>query len=217
MLACAQHSKLAQVRLIANPVTMGDSPLNLNTTDLPRASGSEAEATASPSRLARGKETAKDLRLKLLGSRLPLGPWDFWHDRQGRTRKEAHTDPNVAAEEKPSFANKPAYGDSLEVLQSNINSVKRFWQVYNGFENFSDKLPSKDSVHLFLSGIKPVWEDPQNAKGGSWTFRVAKAKASELYKEMCVLAIGGTLQAAVKADRESMPMEQCYYLVPVGY
>ena len=48
----------------------------------------------------------------------------------------------------------------------------------------------KDSVHFFKRGVKPVWEDPRNITGGSWTFRVPKAQSGEFWKETLLLAVG---------------------------
>ena len=57
-------------------------------------------------------------------------------------------------------------------------------------------------MHLFKHGVKPVWEDPRNAQGGGWTFRIPKASAEEFWKEVCLLAIGEALQAAVSGGAE---------------
>ena len=62
----------------------------------------------------------------------------------------------------------------------------------------------RDSVHLFHKGVKPVWEDPRNEKGGCWTFRVPKDKVKEFWMELCMMAIGEKLQDAVASNRISM-------------
>lgn len=105
--------------------------------------------------------------------------WDFWHDRQERS-----TD-NTSGN----------YEDRLEPL-AHINDVKQFWGVFNNFD--INQLKLRDSVHLFHKGVKPVWEDPRNARGGSWTFRIPKQQASDFWREMCLLAIGEQLQEAVE-------------------
>jgi translation initiation factor 4E len=41
-------------------------------------------------------------------------------------------------------------------------------------------MPLGSNYHLFKEGVQPMWEDPQNAKGGKWVTQVAKAKKKEL-------------------------------------
>ena len=40
-------------------------------------------------------------------------------------------------------------------------------------------LPQRTDLHLFKDGIKPAWEDPQNEKGGSWTYALPKGAPGE--------------------------------------
>jgi hypothetical protein len=142
----------------------------------------DGSPTASP---ARGKEMIDFLQTRLQKNRAPplVHSWDFWHDRQDRA-------PNSDAQ----AASPSSYEVRLEPL-ANISDVKQFWAVFNNFD--VNQLKLRDSVHLFHRGVKPVWEDPRNARGGSWTFRVPKKYASEFWKEVCMMAIGEKLQAAV--------------------
>ncbi len=73
-------------------------------------------------------------------------------------------------------------------MKDNIITVKPFWEVLNSFP--LDRLQLKDSVHFFKRGVKPVWEDPRNVKGGAWTFRVPKAQADQFWKEILMMAVG---------------------------
>ena len=73
-------------------------------------------------------------------------------------------------------------------MLENIITVKSFWEAFNGFPLHGLKM--KDSVHFFKRSVKPVWEDPRNVKGGSWTFRVQKDKSEEFWKEVLLLAVG---------------------------
>ncbi|EGP89907.1 uncharacterized protein MYCGRDRAFT_108058 [Zymoseptoria tritici IPO323] len=134
---------------------------------------------------ARGAEMINFLQTRLQKNRAPplVHSWDFWHDRQDRAPT-----PNTQA------TSPASYEVRLEPL-ANISDVKQFWAVFNNFDVTQLKL--RDSVHLFHRGVKPVWEDPRNARGGSWTFRVPKNHASEFWKEVCMMAIGEKLQAAV--------------------
>ena len=93
--------------------------------------------------------------------------WTFYHDK--------HSDSTH-------------YEGRLTVMQENIITVKTFWEVFNGFPLSGLKM--KDSVHLFKRGVKPVWEDPRNLKGGSWTFRVPKDKSDKFWQEIALMVVG---------------------------
>lgn len=47
--------------------------------------------------------------------------------------------------------------------------------------------------HFFREGIAPTWEDPHNANGGKWTFRLPKKGilASRLWEEVVLALVGG--------------------------
>jgi Eukaryotic initiation factor 4E len=80
------------------------------------------------------------------------------------------------------------YDGRLTVLLENIINVKHFWTALNHFP--MQALAMKDSVHFFKRGVKPVWEDPRNVDGGSWTFRVPKDKSETFFHEVLMLCVG---------------------------
>ena len=93
--------------------------------------------------------------------------WGFYHDKHSTTSN---------------------YEGRLTLMKDNIITVKPFWEVLNSFP--LGRLQLKDSVHFFKRGVKPVWEDPRNVKGGAWTFRVPKALAEDFWKEVLMMAVG---------------------------
>ena len=155
---------------------------------------------------ARGREMRQNLLQKLRAPPL-VHLWEFWHERQDRS-KTANTKPPPTGSISPSA--KPAspgvtpeqvdYEERL-INMCTITDVREFWELFNNFD--VSKLPLRDSVHLFHKGIRPLWEDARNVKGGSWTFRVPKEKAKEFWKEVCMMAIGEHLQEAVTSKRIS--------------
>lgn len=167
-------------------------PSRLQVSSLPGMSADEAANTTSP---ARGAEMRNFLQNRLQKNRAPplVHSWDFWHDRQ-----QSNSSPQKDGE--------VTYEDRLEVL-ANVDDVRRFWNVFNNFD--ITRLQLRDSIHLFHKGIKPVWEDPRNSRGGSWTFRVPKSQAPEFWKELCMMAIGESLQAAVETERTSFRDDIC--------
>jgi len=119
--------------------------------------------------------------------------WTFWHDRQDR-----RTSPSATPT--PAESDGTKYEDRLVKLLD-LSDVKHFWELYNNFDLKAMHL--RDSVHLFKKGVKPLWEDARNARGGAWTFRVPKEQAPDFWKHVCLLAIGENLQEAVASDRTS--------------
>ncbi|KAF2863144.1 translation initiation factor eIF4e [Piedraia hortae CBS 480.64] len=144
---------------------------------------------------ARGAEMRNFLQARLQKNRAPplVHAWDFYHDRQDRSKSSTLSNAATQASE-GTDGGVESYEQRLEHLAV-IDDVRKFWNVFNNFD--LGQLALRDSVHLFHKGVKPVWEDPRNTRGGSWTFRVPKDRAHEFWKEICMMAIGEQLQAAV--------------------
>lgn len=170
----------------------------LQVAGLSQMGADEAAATSSP---ARGAEMRNFLQARLQKNRAPplVHSWDFWHDRQDRLSNTADGD---TEEGQPM-----SVYEARLVKLSEINDVRCFWAVFNNFD--VKVLPLRDSVHLFHRGIKPVWEDSRNEKGGSWTFRVPKHQGAEFWQDVCMMAIGEQLQAAVESDRTTFRDDIC--------
>ncbi|KAI8607683.1 translation initiation factor eIF 4e-like domain-containing protein, partial [Chytriomyces sp. MP71] len=86
--------------------------------------------------------------------------WTLWFDSQQKR------------------ANQHNWHDSLKNLIT-FESVEDFWGVYNNVIKAS-ALSAGSNFHLFQAGIQPMWEDPQNEKGGKWVAQVTKPRAPEL-------------------------------------
>eukprot|EP00128_Syssomonas_multiformis_P013684 Colp12_sorted_trinity150504_noHs@35921 len=48
---------------------------------------------------------------------------------------------------------------------------------------------------MFVEGIKPLWEDPNNIKGGKWIIRLKKGLASRLWEDLLLAVIGGEFES----------------------
>lgn len=48
----------------------------------------------------------------------------------------------------------------------------------------------KVDFHLFKEGIKPVWEDTANRKGGKWILRLKKGLSSRIWENLVLAMIG---------------------------
>lgn len=103
--------------------------------------------------------------------------WAFYHDR--------HSDSTN-------------YEGRLTLLLDNIITLKPFWEAFNRFP--LNALKMKDSVHFFKRGVRPVWEDPRNLNGGSWTFRIPKDKSEQFWMEALLLAVGEQFADVIQAS-----------------
>ncbi|CAH7685441.1 hypothetical protein BY996DRAFT_7041386 [Phakopsora pachyrhizi] len=75
------------------------------------------------------------------------------------------------ASAKRSSASGPIGGQAYEAALQTIgtfNTVEDFCRFFNWTVRPS-QMDMHSSVQLFKSGIKPMWEDPANSKGGKWT------------------------------------------------
>lgn len=108
--------------------------------------------------------------------------WSFYHDAGSK---------NTAT----------SYENRLTVLQEDIVNPKIFWEVMNNFPFGALKL--KDSVHFFKRGVKPVWEDRRNVRGGAWTFRIPKSQSEEFFREVLLMSIGEQFADAIRSGISS--------------
>lgn len=162
----------------------------LSTSNLPAATAQEASATASP---ARGSAMLNSIFKSV---RVPefRFKWQFWAEKGQQTTPGSKSDAAAGAEE---YASRP------KPLGEQIVSVKEFYQHFNNIP--VDSLKLRDSIHLFHVGVKPLWEDPRNARGGAFYFRIGKELAPQFWHEICLLAVGDVLQGAVETKRECKP------------
>ncbi|KAL9060726.1 MAG: hypothetical protein Q9162_000430 [Coniocarpon cinnabarinum] len=180
----------------------GRPKLPLQTTNLPPVSENALSATESP---ARGREMRNFLQTKL---RHPLvHTWDFWHEKPA-TSGHVTSPPTSqsGALSTPAPQSEEQFAPRLTNLMS-LSDIRGFWSLYNNFDFAA--LPQRSSVHLFHATVKPLWEDPRNMRGGAWTFRVPKAAAIDFWREICCLAIGESLQEAVRSERTTFKDDIC--------
>ncbi len=75
------------------------------------------------------------------------------------------------------------------IALAHFSTVEAFWTVYTHLKRPS-ALPSVSDYHVFKKGIRPVWEDEENKRGGKWILRLKKG-VSDRYWEDLLLAIVG--------------------------
>jgi len=97
--------------------------------------------------------------------------WSFWYDK--------FIAPGQSVEE---------YEASLHKLCT-FSTIQDFWKNFNNLPSV-DRLKQKSSFHMMKAGIRPIWEDPENANGGFWATRVRKEDTAHAWKELVLAAIG---------------------------
>ena len=70
-----------------------------------------------------------------------------------------------------------------------FSTIEGFWQWTNSIPDVS-KLPYGTNLRLFKSGIKPLWEDPANEKGGKWTIKAPKKYTQDMWSKLLLAVVG---------------------------
>jgi|Transcript_61220 translation initiation factor 4E len=60
-----------------------------------------------------------------------------------------------------------------------FSTVEDFWSTYNHIKRPND-LEFGANYHMFKHGVKPMWEDSANEKGGKWVMTLQKEDASRM-------------------------------------
>ncbi|EOR00300.1 hypothetical protein E3P92_01469 [Wallemia ichthyophaga] len=70
-----------------------------------------------------------------------------------------------------------------------FDSLPAFWNTY-AYLKPPSTLPVVTDYQLFRSGVRPVWEDPENIKGGKWILRLRKGIVDQLWEDLLLSIIG---------------------------
>ncbi|KAG8529771.1 uncharacterized protein KY384_005252 [Bacidia gigantensis] len=72
---------------------------------------------------------------------------------------------------------------------AHFSSVEAFWTAYSHLKRPSS-LPSVSDYHIFKKGVRPVWEDEENKKGGKWIVRLKKGVADRYWEDLLLAVVG---------------------------
>lgn len=103
--------------------------------------------------------------------------WSFWVDRCFRG------------------ASKQDYEAGIKRIHT-VKTVQTFWSVFNHIPDVS-RLPKSYSYHLMRNDRRPLWEDPENSKGGLWKLKCKKEDTSLVWYELLLAGIGEQLSDCV--------------------
>jgi len=106
--------------------------------------------------------------------------WSFWYDKRPAQSKR------VRGEQE-------SYESNLREI-GNFGTVEDFWRYYNHMVKPS-KIETNSNYHFFKKGIKPMWEDSQNSKGGKWvlTMKGDKTLVDVIWENVVLSMVGETL------------------------
>ncbi|KAF1847719.1 IF4E-domain-containing protein [Cucurbitaria berberidis CBS 394.84] len=76
-----------------------------------------------------------------------------------------------------------------------FGTAQEFWKVFVHLKKPST-LPSVSDYHVFKEGIRPVWEDEENKRGGKWIMRLKKGVADRYWEELLMALVGDQFMEA---------------------
>jgi len=108
--------------------------------------------------------------------------WTLWYDkRQSEVRR-------IRGE-------KESYEANLQEVGT-FGTVEDFWRYFNHLAKPS-QIANNSNYHLFKKGVKPLWEDANNAQGGKWIINLraeAKHLLDNIWQNLILSLIGETLE-----------------------
>ena len=178
-----------------------------STTQTPLPISALTSSSPASTRISNSKDTRPSLPRrssslhKLLITKLRPLPfqylWSVWHSKSS------------------SKINPQTFQDDYQ-LRTLVDSVADIGTFYRVFNNLPwDTVRQKDSIHIFRAGVRPLWEDEENLNGGRWLIRVRpdenevcveeerdeRRKDVRAWEELCLLCLGGELQAAISQGK----------------
>lgn len=90
-----------------------------------------------------------------------------------------------------------------------FNNLEHFWNLYNNYPNYNLGL-----YFLMKEGVSPIWEDENNEKGGTYSFKINKSIISSAWEEISIRLIGETLTSnhTLITGISLHPKNNCYII-----
>jgi len=77
--------------------------------------------------------------------------------------------------------------DSYDKL-AYITTIEEFLTHYESIDSFTSGM-----FFLMKDDIPPIWEDPNNIKGGILTYKILKTTSDNIWNDLSMMLIGGSL------------------------
>uniref|UniRef100_A0A023FFM9 Putative translation initiation factor n=1 Tax=Amblyomma cajennense TaxID=34607 RepID=A0A023FFM9_AMBCJ len=116
--------------------------------------------------------------------------WTFWLDKtEGR---------GISAAE---------YAATLKKIYT-VSTVQGFWAVLHHIPDVCE-LGLRHTYHLMRGQRRPLWEDPENQRGGTWRIRCHKKHTPLVWRELLLAAIGEQFSEDVRPGDEICGVSVC--------
>ncbi|XP_058832346.1 eukaryotic translation initiation factor 4E-like isoform X1 [Topomyia yanbarensis] len=124
-----------------------------------------------------------------------LYPYDNYDYKQAESTEQNHADQNAVVDPECLIKHplqftwtlwylepdrSKSWEDTLNEVTS-FSTVEDFWSLYNHIKSPSDVKVGSDYC-LFKAGIRPMWEDEANKRGGRWMVNVPRGQRQDLDK-----------------------------------
>jgi translation initiation factor 4E len=152
------------------------------TTERPGTTGAPSDDNAGPATASLQKSASKAPSMASISETSatpePIAPshifkdaWSFWF--------------------RPPLPKGMGYMDYEKTLHgiATFNTAEDFFTVYSHLKRPST-LPPVSDYHLFKDGIRPIWEDDENKKGGKWVVRMKKGVADRYWEDLLLALLG---------------------------
>ncbi|KAL8870399.1 MAG: hypothetical protein Q9174_003552, partial [Haloplaca sp. 1 TL-2023] len=157
-----------------------------SSTKTPKTPGTAIEGgTPNPTGKEREKDSVQDTRTS---NRLSKSSLSSLNGKAGETGSEHPIKHTWIVWYRSPAAKFQDYEKSTVPL-AQFSSVESFWTVYSYLKRPST-LPSVSDYHLFKKGIRPVWEDEENRRGGKWIVRLKKGVSDRYWEDLLLAIIG---------------------------
>ncbi|MCJ1290606.1 hypothetical protein MMC34_002146 [Xylographa carneopallida] len=175
---------------VASPTTGASSAFGLGSgafasfgtsSKVPKTPGTNSESTQLSSE-KQEKENSKDATVKPKASVSSLA------SKSSSTNSEHPIKSTWVVWYRPPTSKYSDYEKSTIALAS-FSTVEAFWTVYTHLKRPS-ALPSVSDYHIFKKGIRPVWEDEENKRGGKWIIRLKKGVADRYWEDLLLAIVG---------------------------
>ncbi|KAH8029908.1 hypothetical protein HPB51_005210 [Rhipicephalus microplus] len=99
------------------------------------------------------------------------------------------------------------YTASLKKIYT-VNTVQGFWAVFHHIPDVCE-LGLRHTYHLMRGQRRPLWEDPENQRGGTWRIRCHKKHTPLVWKELILAAIGEQFAEDVRPGDDICGVSVC--------
>lgn len=108
-----------------------------------------------------------------------------WHNNKGQMELQVLPQTWNLYYHDPNDSN---YSLESYVVIAKINKVSDFWNVVEGI---SKEAWNSGMFFLMREGYRPLWDSPENGKGGAWSKRVDASDTYDVFIDCMVHAIAG--------------------------